>query len=418
MSASVCLVTTGQPSTNPRAVKEADALTAAGYEVRLVGAHWATWADETDPALLATRPWTCELVEWRRSRSPFLYWYTRARHRAARLAATWPGIGATALPAAVSRLTPELSRRAGARRADLFIAHNLGALPAAAMAAERWGAKLGFDAEDFHTGQFPGSDQSSARLVTTTAERTWLPRCDFVTAASPGIGAAYAGLCRRPPVVVRNAFPLSQRPERAPEGSPDGVLRLYWFSQSIGASRGLEDIVRGIGGLPAGAVQLHLRGAWLGEYERALRDVARSVGVDQGQIVAHRPAPPDDMARLAACYDVGLALEPGHTANSDLAESNKVMTYLLAGVPVLCTATSGHRTLLGQAPGVGWLVPAGDVAAVRALLADLLANRQRLREAAGRAWEAGGTRFNWDREQAVFLAEVERVVGTRAPAVA
>lgn len=418
MNQSVCIVTTGQPSSNPRAVKEADALTAAGYQVHMVGAHWAAWADGTDPGLLAERKWTVELVKWRAGEAPFRYWHTRLRHHAARTLIDLPVIDQLVLPAALSRVTPELARRARRRRADLFVAHNLGALPAAAAAAERWGARLGFDAEDFHSGQFAPADRSAARRATVASERRWIPRCDYVTAASPGIAASYAPLCARPPVLVRNVFPLADRPAAQPVGSRDSVLRLYWFSQTIGPDRGLEHVVRAMGQLPDGRLELHLRGVWQGGYEAGLRSVAREAGLAPHRIVCHPPGAPAEMARLAAHWDVGLVLETGDTNNSDLLQSNKVMTYLLAGVPFLSTDTSGHRELLDRAPGAGWLVPPGDVESLAARLAGLAANRDDVRRAAAEAWHWGGIRFNWDTEQHIVLREVERVLGWRSSSAA
>ena len=196
MKASVCLVTTGQPSTNPRAVKEADALSEAGYEVRLIGAQWADWADAADERLLAGRPWKGEVIRWKRSAAPARFWWTRGRHHAARAALSWPGLKKAALPAAVGRVTPELTARARQIRADLYIAHNLGALPAAAAAARRWGSRLGFDAEDFHSGQFAPGDRSASWRATRDAEARWIPACDYVTAAAPGIAVPVAILDR------------------------------------------------------------------------------------------------------------------------------------------------------------------------------------------------------------------------------
>ncbi len=82
----VCLVTTGQPSTNPRLVKEADALTDSGFDVAVVGAHWTDWATAADQRLLASRPWTFTFVDWRRDRAPWLFTKSRIRHWAARKA--------------------------------------------------------------------------------------------------------------------------------------------------------------------------------------------------------------------------------------------------------------------------------------------------------------------------------------------
>jgi len=416
--AAICLVTTGQPSTNPRGVKEADALVAAGHDVRMIGAQWAEWADEADVRLLATRGWGCELVKWRRHQAPGRFWRTRVRHHAARVLVGWPGLGRAALPAAVSRVTPELTARARREPAELFIAHNLGALPAAAAAASRWGARLGFDAEDFHSGQFDRSDRSAAWQATTRAERTWIPRCDYVTAASPGIAAAYAGLCLRPPVLIRNVFPLADRPKAPPPGLGDGMLRLYWFSQTIGGGRGLEDLITAMGSLQNDAVELHLRGVWYGGYERELRELARRAGVRRERIVAHAPADPGEMVRLAAAWDVGLVLESGGTANSELLQSNKALTYLLAGLPFVTSDTAGHMELLAAAPGAGWSYPRGDAGALADVLAALVGDRAQVRQASACAWAWGETRFNWDVEQHRFLAEVERALGERHAGVA
>ena len=79
----VCLVTTGQPSTDPRVVKEADALSAAGYAVSVVGAFGGDWAMEADRSLLPTRPWRFDLVDWRRDERPWLFWKSRVRQRVA-----------------------------------------------------------------------------------------------------------------------------------------------------------------------------------------------------------------------------------------------------------------------------------------------------------------------------------------------
>ena len=48
----IVLITTGQPSTNPRIVKEADALHAAGYDVTVLYSFFISWAFEKDKILL------------------------------------------------------------------------------------------------------------------------------------------------------------------------------------------------------------------------------------------------------------------------------------------------------------------------------------------------------------------------------
>src|SRR5262249_36311018 len=149
----VCLVTTGQPSTNPRLVKEADALVEMGCDVEVVAAHWTDWATDLDGQLLASRKWRLSFIDWRRDRAPGLFHWSRARHWAARKAQLRPDFSGRVTAGALSRVGPELADAAVGRPADLYIAHNLGALPAADAAARTHRAAMAFDAEDFHSGQ-------------------------------------------------------------------------------------------------------------------------------------------------------------------------------------------------------------------------------------------------------------------------
>ncbi len=408
MSARVCLVSTGQPSTNPRLVKEADALAANGFDVHVIGAHWADWADRADVALLADRSWSAQVIDWREASAPWLFWKTRARHFGARAAFASGITAAEVRDAAVGRLTPELTAAAVAWPADLYIAHNLGALPAAAAAARRHGARLGFDAEDYHRGQAPKGD-TAARALAAACEERYLPECDYVTAASPGIAEAYAGLSRTRPLVVLNVCPLADWPA-APVPSRGGPLRLYWFSQTIGRDRGIEAVIRAMGVLAPLPIELHLRGVWPPGFASTLQAVAHVAGAPWERVVRHDPAAPGEMVRLAAEFDVGLATEPGHTENADLALSNKIFTYLLAGVPVLATATTAQAELAPAFGDAAALAPVGDAQAIASALRGWIERPAELAAARQAAWQLGTTRYNWDLEQVKFLDAVRTTV--------
>jgi hypothetical protein len=291
----------------------------------------------------------------------------------------------------------------------LYIAHNLGALPAALAAAKRHRSPLGFDAEDFHSGQLAEGDRM--RKVTEEAERALIPACSYVTAASPGIAAAYERLCGiRVAATVLNVFPLSDRPAHLRPTDPAAPLRLYWFSQTIGPGRGLEDAVGAIGRLRTTRIELHLRGRWQAGYESELRALAQQRGVAASQIVAHQPASPGEMVRCAAEYDVGLALEPPITQNNDILLSNKTFTYLLAGSAVAMTRTTGQAALL---PRLGRAAIAYDVGSAESLAASLerwLNDRTALDEARKAAWALGEGTFNWERERTRFLDVVDQVL--------
>ena len=402
----VCLITTGQPSTNPRLVKEADALVEIGCDVHVVAAHWAGWAKNTDRALMASRSWTLTFIDWSREAAPVTHAFSRIRHWAARKSVRLAPTNALAL-AAFSRVGPELSRAASREPANLYIAHNLGALPAALAAADAHGAPVGFDAEDFHSGQLTNDSDAGWRTFVRETERRLLPRCTYVTAAAPGIAAAYQALCGVRPVTVLNVFPLRERPASLRMSSAGDPLRLYWFSQTIGPDRGLEDAVRAMGMLRGARIRLNLRGVWQSGYEGRLRGLAAECGVSADAIVTEPPAPPDHMVQLAAQADVGLALEPGSTVNNDVAISNKVYTYILAGNAVVASNTSGQSRAVADLKGAAVTYAAGSAESLAAVLNSWSGDRQALQHARAAAWRLGERRFNWDVEKKEFLRAAE-----------
>ena len=54
------------------------------------------------------------------------------------------------------------------------------------------------------------------------------------------------------------------------------------------------------------------------------------------------------MVRLASQYDLGLAAEIGETPNRNISLTNKLFTYLLAGVPILASDIDAHTQLASE----------------------------------------------------------------------
>ncbi len=394
---SVCIVTPGALGSNPRVVKEADALQAAGFDVHVICVKPAPELEFRDVDVLVRAGWTAHRIDLLR---PGVWPLVRARQLAARavFAATrWPAPADTAF----SAYGHVLSRRAMAVRADHYVAHYPAALPAAAMAARRSGATYAFDAEDFHQGDWP-ADQAYAfeRAVLRAIERKHLSGCAYVTASSDGIAEAYAAAYGAPkPTVVLNVFPRSEAPAGAtPAGEARPAPSVYWFSQTIGPDRGLECAVRAIG-LSLARPHLFLRGSPAAGFVDRLRAIAADCGAED-RLHVLEPAPPSQMARCAAVFDLALSGEPGHTANNALALGNKLFTYLLGGVPIALSDTPAHRAFQAQAGAAAQLFPSGNAGALAACLDDWLLAPDRLATARALAYRLGQDRFNWDIEQA------------------
>ena len=409
----ICLVTPGNVASNPRLVKEAQALRDAGYRLRIVAADIIPSLSPYDAEIFAALDCGFERVS---ARTPRHRRFVRAGvQRAARLAMRLPrraGSGLELAGWAHHPLTRALGKAAARQPADLYLAHNLAALPAAARAAARHQAKFGFDAEDFHSGELENHPENAVELATRRViERTLLPRCTHLTAASPGIAGEYHRLYSVRPETILNVFPLREAPR---EPSAGNIARgeepsLYWFSQTVGRERGLEAIVRAMGRMTVPA-WLRLRGHPSPGYLEALRDLARqSGGEDLARRVEVLPvAPPHEMARLAAGHDLGLALEQPHPPNRALCLTNKIFVYLLAGLPICLSRTPAQQALAVELGESAFLVDLDDPAAVARALDKHLADPACTRRARAAAWTLAQTRFNWDLECRRFLDSIRR----------
>lgn len=392
----MCIVTPGQIGSNPRVVKEADALHEAGCKVNVIATRILDLVEPRDQALMRRIPWGLERVDLRSS----LRWkLRRAGQLCARRAYAAMGLARSA-DAGLSALTQPLRRAALATMADLYIAHYPAALPAAAAAARMHCVRYAYDAEDFHPGDWPDDPLYDIdRRLVRTIEGYYLPGCAYVTAASPGIAEAYTeayGIGR--PRVVLNTFPLRHAaPAPTPGGTTQPGPSLYWFSQTIGPERGIECAVRAIG--PARTQpHLYLRGTAAAGYASKLTDLARQAGAE-GRVHLLPPDEPDRMEELATAFDAGLCSETGHTASRRLCLTNKLFSFLLAGIPPLLSDTPAHCRFAMEAGFTDLLYPRADPASLAQLLDRLLGDADRLAAARVQAWRLGQERYNWERER-------------------
>ncbi len=410
----ICLVSPGHLASNPRLVKEADALHEAGFAVKVVAGDMTPGVRSLDDKILARATWPVAKVGLG-SRPSYL-----ARRMRQELAKKAFGSGMRSVRVAVwaqSPISERLARAAAAEPADLYIAHYLAALPAAAAAAHHHGAKLGFDAEDDHVGELEDTPENQLDIgIRQRIEAHFLPQCQHVTAASPGIARAYReryGVTMTP---ILNVFPLAQAPcKAAAERSRDsgGALSVYWFSQTIGPGRGLEPFIQAMGNM-RGRVTLSIRGSDFLGYSALLKALAAATGVSEA--IRFLPsAPPDEMVRLAAQHDLGLASELSTPPNHGICLSNKIFVYLLAGIPVILSDTPAQRELASQLGLAARLVDIHKPDEVAQALDDWATNADSLTAAKHEAWRLGRTRFNWDIENERFLRSVKEALEQAGP---
>lgn len=399
----VCLVTPGHLSTNPRLVKEADALVAAGFRVTVIASRFVAWADLAD-AEFAGRAWKVHEVAFGRMAGWRIHLLQKLRQRLAALVYRLTGHAAEQ---AFHPVVPALTRTACAIQADLYIAHNLAALPAAAMSASKHGARLGFDAEDFHRGEYASDAPESLPLrLTRVLEERYIPLCEHLTAASPGIAQAYANVCGvKPPCVILNVFSRYSSPQTRPRIPDPSRPTLYWFSQTLGPNRGLETLVKAVS-LSSTRPHVYLRGQSSPGYLAELRQLAILQGVSH---LLHflPPASPGQMVELASSFDIGVASEPGHSANNELALSNKLFTFILAGLPVLASATAAQAQIAESMAGTVFLYEKENAEGLALQIDRLFGSTANLLEARQCAWQLGQDHFNWEIESRRLIEAVD-----------
>jgi Glycosyl transferase 4-like domain len=408
----ICVMTAGHLSTCPRMLKAAESFHRAGYEVRVVSTNFEPWATDADRQIRAIRTLNWEVLDYSRATGNSLRVRSGLRFRGARALAKLVGPERLPFPVlgrATTRVFPELVSLAAAQPVDLVYGGG-GGLAATMASGRRLGVPFAVDLEDLHSGENRGTPEGKfSGALAASVERAVFREAAFLTSGSDSIAGAYRKKYGKRPVVLNNTFTLPQRePDFAPRnGAP---LRLYWFSQTIGPGRGLEQCVQAAG-LAGVDCELHLRGKALGGYLAQLREQG-AAAAPRLKIVPHDPEAPDRMVELCHGMDIGLALEPGTGENNRLALSNKAFTYILAGLAVAFTDTPGQHPLATDLGAGGLLFAPGDIKTFAAGIKAWAEDDTRLLAAKRAAWAAARRRWHWNHpeEEGALLAEVRKVL--------
>jgi glycosyltransferase involved in cell wall biosynthesis len=397
----ICLVGPLHVSFNPRLVREADTLTEAGHDVRVVSRQSDLALRQLDRDVMERRRWRLQSLDLCRNGELNSRWVTTALRASIYGKAFSIGLrtGSVASRAYV-RGFAELQRLAETEPSDWVIAHTLPGLPIAAAAAASLNANLGFDCEDLLAE--PGTDfHQIARRI----QEKYLPMCDYVSVPSDQIAQRLTEQhAIIPPMVLYNVFP-----KRLAEGMAEPSLRrankklrFHWFSQTIGEGRGLEEAIKALS-LLDNESELNLRGRVAEKYQNALTTLSQGLG-NKVDLLFHPCISPDAIIQAMEDFDVGLALERPTNSNSARTMSNKLGSYMLAGLAIAASDTPGQREVMNQAPEAGFLYKAGNPEELATKLQAWCDDRDLLLKAKQAAWEIGRNRFCWDIEKEKLLS--------------
>ncbi|QXU42327.1 hypothetical protein [Pedobacter sp. D749] len=410
MQKKIVLVTSGQPSLNPRLVKEADTLANCGYDVTVVYLYWNDWGTKFDSDLLRTKNWKAVCVGGNPQTKKWLYWKSRVKHRLANLIASLAGFKYMLGEYSISRGTSILISKTKKIKADLYIAHNLGAIPAAVAAANYNKAKCGFDAEDLHRFEMSNDKTNYDVRLKAFLEEKYFTKTNYITTSSQTIANQYKIFFPHLKFkTILNTFPkqLLSLPN-----SLNSPLKLFWFSQTIGISRGIQDIFRAIKILEEQEIELHLLGKINNQTKLDFDRLINSLKFDKRpKIFFHAPLPPHCLFAFANQFHIGLCLEPAFSKNNDLALSNKIFTYIQAGLAIIASDTSGQKWLLENYPEMGSIYKRNNPNQLAILIQNYLSNPKLLKMHQAQALEYANHQLNWEQEEQKFIKIITDTIG-------
>jgi glycosyltransferase involved in cell wall biosynthesis len=294
-----------------------------------------------------------------------------------------------------------LRRVVGNIAADLYVGHNVGALPILSDLKARLGGLTVYDNMEVYSGMDEQSDQERKRI--RAIERAFIANCDLVLTTTEMMKEF---LVReydlRKCAWIYNCPPITQELGAKLDG-----FNLYWRNTVIGlGGRGLDDVLRALVLLPKDVV-LHLQG-WSGIGTDGVRQLASSLGVSD-RVRFHDPYEPGQAVTSAAPYSVGLCLERDTCKNNQLTASNKIFDYHMAGLAVVCSDMPALCHIVERSRGGLTFKNADPDDLCRAILRlysdkELLIGRQK--NARAFAMEVG----NEERQMEFFINKIDELV--------
>jgi len=361
---SIAVVSGIQLINNPRAFKDALALSHSGHNVTVLTSCYSKAGAELSHALLSGTK-----IEER-----IVYDETDAR-----IVARLYRLGLKVLTKAskyLHRLTGiespyqlghqvlPLLKAAEKMQVDLYIVHLEFGLYVGAKLRSK-GCDVIVDMEDWYSHDLLPKDRRDRPIdLLRYLERDLLRQCSATTTSeslSQSIASEYH--CP-PPRVIHNVFPgpICTKTKFAE------IPSLIWFSQTIGPGRGLEVLFEALREISM-PLKVNLIGRSRPGYEESLKTL---LGKQSGVEVRFKPQLPQrDLFDEIALNDIGFAGELSDCRSRDLTITNKMMEYLRAGLAVVASDTTGHQEVADKVSGV-FLYAQSDPSSLLSVLEELL----------------------------------------------
>lgn len=127
-------------------------------------------------------------------------------------------------------------------------------------------------------------------------------------------------------------------------------------------------------------------------------------------IYFHPPVASDNLIDFMSRFDIGFASEPGFSLNNNLALSNKIFTYLQAGLAIVATDTLAQQQFMNDNHAIGGVYKKDDEKSLLNILSPYLSNPETLLKAREASLKLGHHSYNWENESKTFLSVINKTL--------
>jgi glycosyltransferase involved in cell wall biosynthesis len=302
---------------------------------------------------------------------------------------------------------------------DIVHCNDLDTLLVGALAKQRYGCRLVYDAHEF----YPFSDPHGRWLdigFFWLLERVLIRWADAVVTVNPPLAEAMREAYGIDPVYsVPNAEPWQDRRSASP--APGEIDRLacgrvkFLFQGRFTPGRGIDELIDGWAGVDADRAALFLRGPdniW----RQAAIERATRLGLLGRSIYFLDAVGEDELVSAATEADVGVIPYKPAILNDRLSCPNKLSQYLHAGLMVLANDLPYVRSVLNEAQA-GAFYSSADPATLAAAVRPLVESPELLAQGRRNALCFARERFNWQVQGETLLALYQTDARSREAAV-
>ena len=402
----VCILTAYDVLRDGRVRKQARSLAAAGALVTVVG-----YGTQADVRALHSEPYSISILPRQDRIAPAV---RRADapgplNRTLTTAKALVGRGLSVLAPQVLLhrffYNPAMVAAAVESNPDVVHAHNDLVVPMALAAVEQTGARLVYDSREMFDGYYRKQRNAvMMQRLSDRCERRALAQADAVFTVSPLIAKHLTDRYERPDIhVLYNSLPAAPI-EPQPVHHPVRLLAQAGFRDTTYDHLMVEAMVH-----LRGRAVLTMQGRFPSdEYQRFVEGIITEHGLEDVVTLSGEFEPFDSVA-LAAAHDIGVATYRADTPSKNLTLSNRLFTYLNAGLAVAMPDVEAHRALTDYGE-FGILLDTSSPEAIAMGLGELIQDPERITQMKRAALEAAPL-YSWEQQERALVEVYQGLVG-------